>query len=192
MLKKETAMIFLRISARVPLIVRTRIRKLYRSIVILKTTFPFQMHILKENALISIKISLKFVPRSTTNDIPALVLIMAWRRIGDKPLFEPILDCVSDAYVGHSASVGKYIRQISHNAPLCNTYIHLCAQFGYRAVHSGIWDWCIVGFLRQVCLLRYHMIILHSGYCDLNMVTRKHMIRFLFIFVIIIVVFVFP
>ena len=34
------------------------------------------------------KISLKFVPKSPINSIPALVQIMAWRRPGDKPLSE--------------------------------------------------------------------------------------------------------
>ena len=35
--------------------------------------------------------SLKFVPKGLMNNIPALVLIMAWRRPGDKPLSEPRL-----------------------------------------------------------------------------------------------------
>ena len=43
---------------------------------------------LNENVLISIKISLKFVPMVWINNIPALVQIMAWRRPGNKPLFE--------------------------------------------------------------------------------------------------------
>ena len=34
---------------------------------------------------ISIKISLKFVPKSSIDNNPALVWIMAWHRIGDKP-----------------------------------------------------------------------------------------------------------
>ena len=38
-----------------------------------------------ENVWISIKISLKFVPRGLINNIPTLVEIMAWRRPGDKP-----------------------------------------------------------------------------------------------------------
>ena len=46
---------------------------------------------LKENVWIPIKISLKFVPKSPINNIPALVQIMAWRRPGDKPLSEPML-----------------------------------------------------------------------------------------------------
>ena len=38
---------------------------------------------------ISIKISLKFVPKASINNIPALVRIMAWCRPGNKPLSEP-------------------------------------------------------------------------------------------------------
>ena len=44
-----------------------------------------------ENVWISIKISLKFVPKCPINNIPALVQIMAWRRSGDKPLSEPMM-----------------------------------------------------------------------------------------------------
>ena len=40
---------------------------------------------------ISIKISLKSVPRGPINNMPALVQIMAWRRPGDKPLSEPLM-----------------------------------------------------------------------------------------------------
>ena len=46
---------------------------------------------LNENALMSIKISLTFVPKGPINNIPALVQIMAWRRPGDKPLSEPVM-----------------------------------------------------------------------------------------------------
>ena len=44
-----------------------------------------------ENARISLKISLKFVPKVRINNIPSLVHIMAWRRPGDKPLSEPMM-----------------------------------------------------------------------------------------------------
>ena len=39
----------------------------------------------------SIKISLKFVPQGTINNIPTLVQIMAWRLPGDEPLSEPMM-----------------------------------------------------------------------------------------------------
>ena len=44
-----------------------------------------------ENVRISIKFSLKFVPKGPINNIPALIPIMAWRRSGDKPLSEPMM-----------------------------------------------------------------------------------------------------
>ena len=46
---------------------------------------------LNENVWISIEISLKFVRKGSINNIPALVLIMAWRRPGDKPLSEAMM-----------------------------------------------------------------------------------------------------
>ena len=39
----------------------------------------------------SIKISLKFVPKGLINNIQALVQIMTWRRLGDKPLSEAMM-----------------------------------------------------------------------------------------------------
>ena len=46
---------------------------------------------LNKNILISIKMSLKFFPRGLTNNIPSLAQIMACRRVGDKPLSEPMM-----------------------------------------------------------------------------------------------------
>ena len=51
----------------------------------------FKCIFLKENISIQIQISSKFVPRRPINNMPALVLIMAWRRPGDKPLSEPMM-----------------------------------------------------------------------------------------------------
>ena len=51
----------------------------------------FKPIFLNENIQISIKISLKFVPKEPVNNIPALVQIMAWRRPGDKPLSETMM-----------------------------------------------------------------------------------------------------
>ena len=48
----------------------------------------FKCIFLNENVWISIKISLKFVPKGSIDNIPALVQIMAWRRPGAKPLSE--------------------------------------------------------------------------------------------------------
>ena len=51
----------------------------------------FKSIFLNENVWISIKISLKFVPKCPINNIPALVQIMAWRWPGDKSLSEPMM-----------------------------------------------------------------------------------------------------
>ena len=46
---------------------------------------------LNENIWISMKISLKFVPKGHIKDIPALVWKITWRRPGDKPLSEAMV-----------------------------------------------------------------------------------------------------
>ena len=46
---------------------------------------------LNENIRILIQIPLKFVPRGPINNDPALVQIMAWHRLGNKPLSEPMM-----------------------------------------------------------------------------------------------------
>ena len=51
----------------------------------------FKCIFFNENVWISIKISLKFLPKGPINKIPTLFQIMAWRRPGDKPLSEAIL-----------------------------------------------------------------------------------------------------
>ena len=51
----------------------------------------FKCIFVNENVWFPTKISLKFVPKGPINNIPALVLIMAWRRPGDKPLSEPMM-----------------------------------------------------------------------------------------------------
>ena len=51
----------------------------------------FKRIFLNENVSISIKISLKFVPKGSIYNNPALGQIMAWRRSGGKPLSEPMM-----------------------------------------------------------------------------------------------------
>ena len=96
-----------------------------------------------ENVLISIKISLNFVPRYPVYNIPALVQIMAWRRHGDKPLSEPIMD-----------SLPKHI---------CVT------QSQWVKSICLFWQTCVWKHLqREICFIRKHLYyqtcrhILHS------------------------------
>ena len=51
----------------------------------------FKRIFFNEDVWISIKISLKFVPKVPITNIPSLVQIMAWHRSGDKPLSEPMI-----------------------------------------------------------------------------------------------------
>ena len=50
----------------------------------------FKCIFFNKNFWIPIKISLKFVPKGLINNIPSLVQIMVWRRLGAKPLSEPM------------------------------------------------------------------------------------------------------
>ena len=51
----------------------------------------FKCTFLNLNVWISLKMSLKFVPKFPINNIPALVQILTWRRSGDRPLSEPVM-----------------------------------------------------------------------------------------------------
>ena len=42
-----------------------------------------------------------FIPKGSSDSIPALVQIMAWHRPGDKPLPEPMLVQSTDEYMRH-------------------------------------------------------------------------------------------
>ena len=59
----------------------------------------FQYIFLNENVLMSLKFSLKFVPKVRINNNPVLVQIMAWHRPGDKLLSEPMLTQFTDSYM---------------------------------------------------------------------------------------------
>ena len=47
-------------------------------------------HYVNEN-VISAQLSLNFVPKGPIDHKSSLVQVMAWRRIGDKPLHEPMM-----------------------------------------------------------------------------------------------------
>ena len=73
---------------------------------------------MNENVRISIKISLKFVPNGPTNNIPALVQIMVWRRSGDKPLSEPMMvSLLTHICVTRPQRLDWIKRQISNTIP---------------------------------------------------------------------------
>ena len=61
----------------------------------------FKCILLNENDRIPIQISLKFVPKSPIDNMAAMVQVMAWCRIGNKPLPEPMLTQFTDTYIRH-------------------------------------------------------------------------------------------
>ena len=58
-----------------------------------------------EKFCILIQISLMFVPKGPINNIAGLVQMMAWCRLGNKPLSEPMLTQFTDAYLGHKGEM---------------------------------------------------------------------------------------
>ena len=68
--------------------------------------YNFNRIFLNENDTIPIQISLKYVPRSPTDNKPALVQVMAWRRTGDKPLLGPTMTHFIDTY----GTMGRWVK----------------------------------------------------------------------------------
>ena len=76
----------------------------------------FRCIFVNEKFCILIKIS-KFVPNGPIDNNPALVQIMAWRRIGDKPLSEPMLARFTDAYMRHNGDMSWSVQKC------CSKYV---------------------------------------------------------------------
>ena len=117
----------------------------------------FKRIFLNENIRISIEISLKFVPKGSINNNPALVLIMAWRWPGDKPLSEPMLVrslthiCVTrPQWLNWTVSYSEYITVevwawMSDNIPqkggsglLANSANFILHMTAYSTFHTSI------------------------------------------------------
>ena len=77
----------------------------------------FNCIFVNENVRISIKFSLKFVPKGPINNIPALVQIMAWRRPGDKPLSGPV---VVSLLTHICITRPQWVNTLSSGAPFTN------------------------------------------------------------------------
>ena len=73
---------------------------------------------LNENEWISLKISLKFVSKVRINNTAALVKIMTWRRLGDKPLSEPMMIRLPT----HIWRLNEFITDVTGTKGRCWTY----------------------------------------------------------------------
>ena len=94
----------------------------------------FKYIFLNENVIISAKISLKFVPKGSINNIPTLVQIMAWRRPGDKPLSEPMMVRYLD-YRRIYASLG--LNELFYDAEVYFA-MHVCVKQARKMLHFYI------------------------------------------------------
>ena len=88
---------------------------------------------LNENIWVSIKIWLTFVPKGPINNIPALVQIIAWRRLGDKPL--------SDLMMAHPVYWRIYVTR----PQWVNSLGPAFPCFPHRP--SEAWCWCMKNHL---------------------------------------------
>ena len=117
----------------IPAIITTRPRQNGRQ-------FPADIF-LNRNIWISIKIALKFVPW-VPNNIPALVQITAWRLPGDKPLSEPMMVKITDAYLRHSALMSyvcpRLLIQISRHSEIRSNKEHWTLKRKYYFVKSFV------------------------------------------------------
>ena len=91
----------------------------------------FKCIFLNENAWISPRISLKFVPAGPTNNIPALVQIMAWHCPGDKPLSEPMMvSSLTDICVTRPQLVNTWLQWIGQRQLQDDTRNIAVLEFG--------------------------------------------------------------
>ena len=66
----------------------------------------FKCIFLNENFQIVNNMSLKCVPQGLIDNI-SLVLVLGWCQSGNKPLYEPMMALITDAYMCHPASKGN-------------------------------------------------------------------------------------
>ena len=95
----------------------------------------FSCIFVNENVTISIKFSLKFVPKGPINNIPTLVQIMAWRRPGDKPLSEPVIVSLLTHIFFTRPQWVNPSRQRLRNSVLS------CSNTAMFFSHSQMWVW---------------------------------------------------
>ena len=111
----------------------------------------FKCIFLNENIGISTKNSLKFVPKGLINNIPALVLIMAWRQPGDKPLSEPMMVrsltqiCVTQPQWVNSLPPGRCC-QFQTYLSACGIVLRSIAQdlLNGKSTLTKVMVWCLI------------------------------------------------
>ena len=93
----------------------------------------FQTIFSEWKCLISIKISLKFVPKAPINNIPSLGQIMVWRRPGDKTFSEPMMVSL----LTHICITGP---QWVNGLTECNRTFHRWSLFSWSSLQEFCWN----------------------------------------------------
>ena len=94
----------------------------------------FKFIFFDENVWISLKISLKCVPRVQINNIAALVQIIAWHRPDDKPLSEPMMfSSLMHIYIIRPQWVKPILNLFTKNDTWISGHEDTCP--GYQSIH---------------------------------------------------------
>ena len=115
------------------------------------TNAIFKCIFVNENDWIPIKISLKFVPKGPINNIQTMVLIMAWRCPGDKPLSEPMMDKILTHIC---VTRPQWVKQCRHGRRMPSRTTWLCA--------TSCKDWINIsrGSVKQPSEMSWHQVML--------------------------------
>ena len=124
----------------------------------------FKCIFLNENVQISIKISMTFAPKGPTNNTPALVRMMTWRRRSDKPLSEPM--------------VASLLTHICVTRPQWVNSLHNNCIPQYRVSENKSDDWSvhyvtyILELLNNVRQLKLYQLVRFKQHSSVNVIAH--------------------
>ena len=129
----------------------------------------FKCIFLNENVRISIKISLKFVPKGPINNIPALIQIMAWRRPGDKPLSETVMVSLLTHNIYASLGLNELNNDLAPNKrqAIIRTNADL-NHWSYMHISGTRGRWVNSYNLTAQILQHFHKILKPVKYCTIS------------------------
>ena len=99
----------------------------------------FKCIFMNGNIWISIKISLKFVPKGSVNNIPVLFQIMVWCRVGDNPPSEPMLTRFTDTYIRHWGEM-SWMLMYKCTVKTKVWKVVIIPKNGHKLSSMGIWN----------------------------------------------------
>ena len=131
----------------------------------------FRCIFVNEKFFIMIKFSLKFVPKGQIDNNTALVEIMAWRRIGNKPLSEPY-QCWPDSLTHISSSRGRWVKQ--------RLYVYILGWTAFLRLsthtHMHIWLYRLNKYLQESIQLckKYNFLIVFGNSSQMGSDNCQH------------------